>query len=175
MTEVAQSAKKKGLHPLAWVGIGCGTIVILGIVATIVLGAMGIGFLKKKAEEFETTGITMTTEEGTMVLGGSAGLEKMPKWFEMPDGITGGRSLMHMEENGRKSGQVQVESSLPPSDLGVAFEQSLQAAGFVQRNKMETGQMISYSFETEDGNRSVNITITAQTGQTKVMINYNEQ
>ena len=39
---------KKGLSPLAWVGIGCGVIIVLGV---IVLGAIGF-FVKKKADEF---------------------------------------------------------------------------------------------------------------------------
>lgn len=40
---------KKGLSPLAWVGIGCGVIIVLGLIA---LGAVGF-FVQKKAKEFE--------------------------------------------------------------------------------------------------------------------------
>lgn len=46
-------AKKKGLSPLAWVGIGCGVIVILGILAMVVAGALGLRWLGGKAKEFE--------------------------------------------------------------------------------------------------------------------------
>lgn len=34
--------KKKGLSPLAWVGIGCGTIVVLGIIVVVALGGYAI-------------------------------------------------------------------------------------------------------------------------------------
>jgi hypothetical protein len=40
-------APKKGLSPLAWIGIGCGVIIVLGVIA---LGAIGF-FVKKKVDE----------------------------------------------------------------------------------------------------------------------------
>jgi hypothetical protein len=40
-------APKKGLSPLAWIGIGCGVILVLGVIA---LGAIGF-FVKKKVDE----------------------------------------------------------------------------------------------------------------------------
>jgi hypothetical protein len=46
-------APKKGLSPLAWVGIGCAVIVVLGIVALGGLGVVGSYFIKKKAAEFD--------------------------------------------------------------------------------------------------------------------------
>jgi hypothetical protein len=39
---------KKGLSPLAWVGIGCGVLVLLGIIVTVA----GVGFLGFKAKQF---------------------------------------------------------------------------------------------------------------------------
>lgn len=46
-------AKKKGLSPLAWAGIGCGVILLLGIIVTVILGAFGLHWLGGKAKEFE--------------------------------------------------------------------------------------------------------------------------
>ena len=40
-------APKKGLHPLAWVGIGCGGLLLLGIIA----GAFLFGAVKRKYDE----------------------------------------------------------------------------------------------------------------------------
>ena len=40
-------APKKGLHPLAWVGIGCGGLLVLGIIA----GAFLFGAVKKRYDE----------------------------------------------------------------------------------------------------------------------------
>jgi VCBS repeat-containing protein len=45
--------KKKGLSPLAWVGIGCGVIVVLGLIVMVVAGALGMRWLGGKAKEFE--------------------------------------------------------------------------------------------------------------------------
>lgn len=39
---------KKGLSPLAWVGIGCGVLVLLGIIVTVA----GVGFVGFKAKQF---------------------------------------------------------------------------------------------------------------------------
>ncbi|HVS12767.1 MAG TPA: hypothetical protein VMV46_02495 [Thermoanaerobaculia bacterium] len=41
-------AERKGLHPLAWVGIGCAVLVVLGVVAVVGLGM----FAKSKIEDF---------------------------------------------------------------------------------------------------------------------------
>lgn len=45
--------KKKGLSPLAWVGIGCGGLLLLAIIAFVIAGAIGLSWLGGKAKEFE--------------------------------------------------------------------------------------------------------------------------
>jgi hypothetical protein len=45
------SIPKKGLGPLAWVGIGCGSIIVLGIVGFLVAGALLGPKIKKFAED----------------------------------------------------------------------------------------------------------------------------
>jgi hypothetical protein len=40
---------KKGMSPLAWIGIGCGVIILIGFIA---LGAIGF-FVKKKVEQYK--------------------------------------------------------------------------------------------------------------------------
>lgn len=47
------TAKKKGLSPLAWVGIGCGVILLLGMIALAIAAAMGLSWLGGQAKEFE--------------------------------------------------------------------------------------------------------------------------
>lgn len=44
---------KKGLSPLAWVGIGCAVVIVLGMIAAGVMVAAGGWFLKKQADKFE--------------------------------------------------------------------------------------------------------------------------
>lgn len=45
--------KKKGLSPLAWVGIGCGGLLLLAVIAFAIAGAVGLSWLTGKAKEFE--------------------------------------------------------------------------------------------------------------------------
>lgn len=47
------AAKKKGLSPLAWVGIGCGGLLLLAIVAFVIAAALGLSWLGGQMEEFE--------------------------------------------------------------------------------------------------------------------------
>jgi hypothetical protein len=46
-------APKKGLSPLAWVGIGCAAIIVIGLIALGGLGAIGSYFIKKQADKFQ--------------------------------------------------------------------------------------------------------------------------
>lgn len=61
--------QKKGLGPLAWVGIGCGSIVILGIIGVVVFGLMFGGKMKEFAADMQknptrTVATTMITVGG---------------------------------------------------------------------------------------------------------------
>jgi hypothetical protein len=49
MNVPTQVPPKKGMSPLAWVGIGCGVIIVLGVIA---MGAVGY-FVKKQVNKFE--------------------------------------------------------------------------------------------------------------------------
>ena len=49
MDPSSPSPQKKGLGPLAWVGIGCGSIVVLGIIAFTIFGFVFGPKLKKFA------------------------------------------------------------------------------------------------------------------------------
>lgn len=52
MTPSPAPAPKKKMSPLAWVAIGCGAVVVLGIVAVVVMVAAGGWFIKKQADKF---------------------------------------------------------------------------------------------------------------------------
>ncbi len=43
---MSSNSQKKGLSPLAWIGIGCGALVLLGVVAAV--GLLGFGLFKAK-------------------------------------------------------------------------------------------------------------------------------
>lgn len=54
--------QKKGLSPLAWVGIGCVAILLIGAIAMAVLFSAGAHFLKGKLEKFEKNPAYATME-----------------------------------------------------------------------------------------------------------------
>jgi len=45
--------KKKGLSPLAWIGIGCGGIVLLGLIAFVIVGGWLFGKAKDVAKDYQ--------------------------------------------------------------------------------------------------------------------------
>ncbi len=52
MTEET-TAKKKGLGPLAWIGIGCGALVVIVAVALVVVGLIAAKKIKDVAGDFK--------------------------------------------------------------------------------------------------------------------------
>lgn len=46
----AEPTQKKGLHPMAWVGIGCGGLLVVAVIAVSFL----VGMCKRKVDEFQT-------------------------------------------------------------------------------------------------------------------------
>ena len=61
--------QKKGLGALAWIGIGCGGIVVLGIIGMVVFGWLYGGKIKQFAEDAQknptrTTATAMVTMSG---------------------------------------------------------------------------------------------------------------
>lgn len=66
METSSPTPQKKGLGPLAWVGIGCGGIIVLGIIAFVIIGVMAGGKIKQFAEDAQknptrATATTMVT------------------------------------------------------------------------------------------------------------------
>jgi hypothetical protein len=58
----APAPAKKGLSPLAWVGIGCGALLVLGAIALSV-AVYGVGsFVKKEAKKFEDNPVMAAAE-----------------------------------------------------------------------------------------------------------------
>jgi hypothetical protein len=50
--------KKKGLHPLAWVAIGCGALLVVGLIVMAVLVNLGVSKVKQFAKEAEEKPVT---------------------------------------------------------------------------------------------------------------------
>lgn len=54
--------QKKGLHPLAWVGIGCGVLVLIGVVVMVAGGMFVAKKVQDVAEDFEKNPALMTAK-----------------------------------------------------------------------------------------------------------------
>lgn len=69
METSSPAPQKKGLSPLAWIGIGCGSIIVLGLIAFAVFAFMFGGKIKQFAEDAaknptRTTATTMVAVSG---------------------------------------------------------------------------------------------------------------
>jgi hypothetical protein len=53
MTNGTPAPERKGLHPLAWVGIGCGAILVIVVIAMLIGGFFLARTVKNVAEDFE--------------------------------------------------------------------------------------------------------------------------
>ena len=66
--------QKKGLGPLAWIGIGCGGIVVLAIIGFVVFGMMFGGKIKQFAEDAQKNPAKATA---SLMVSASAGQFEM--------------------------------------------------------------------------------------------------
>jgi hypothetical protein len=233
---------KKGLHPMAWVGIGCGVFVLIGIVAVVLVISWGARKVKEVAQDFEAnperaaaemvvkfnpememvsaddtagtmtirmkdTGeevtldyqdiaegkFTVTTEEGTTTvdggkgvvnttntagdtttIGGGGGIEKMPKWFDIPEGLTGWQVLMHSEKAGKVSAILKAEATKPFAEIGEALKKNLEAKGFEEMGSVTSGPAMSVGYAHKGEGKNVNVSMMNEGGKNFVMFTITE-
>lgn len=133
--------------------------------------------------ESEGTTATLDGSAGTLTSEGPdgkssfnvGGLEKMPQWFEVPEGVTAWKSITHQEREGKVNGIVAGQSSEKLEDLLAAFEASLKAAGFERTSKTETGQFTMASFEDKAKKRTVSVTLNPKGDAMVVQMTYMER
>lgn len=72
MDTLTPPSQKKGLSPLAWVGIGCGSLTVIGVIAVMVIAAYLGPKAKKFADEMQknparaTASMMVSASMGTM-------------------------------------------------------------------------------------------------------------
>jgi hypothetical protein len=84
---------KKGLGPLAWIGIGCGSIIALGIIGFLVAGVLLGPKLKKFAEDAQKDPTRMTA---TTMVNFSAGQIEM-----VAEDVPGKRYTVREKQSGK--------------------------------------------------------------------------
>jgi hypothetical protein len=105
--------QKKGLGPVAWISIGCGGIIVLGIIAVVIVGLV---FGKKFADNptKATASIIVTSGVGEMVAE-----DDVQKRYTIKEKKSG--KLMTFYWSKKSNGPAQVDgdfSAIPPGDLG---------------------------------------------------------
>ena len=225
---------KKKMSPWAWVGIGCGGLVVVGIIVVALL----VGMCNRKVAEFEDnplkaaaelavwanpdlelvdsndedgtitvkdkktgkettvdfedaadgkftiqsdgTTATFDGKEGTMTSEGpdgkqtwnKGGLEKMPKWFVVPEGVTNWRSARHSEQEAKVHGVVFGQSEETLEKLMEAFETSLQDAEFEKVSKTENNAFTMVNYADKSGGRTIAVLMTPGEKGLQVQMTY---
>ena len=156
---------------MAKVGIGCGVLIILGVIAAIVAAVMGVSFFRKQVDHYvENRSVIDARWDGAAV---GDELDEIKSWFDLPVGLTGLRSVRHTEEEGRISGMMAAETAMPPIILAENFSSQLENAGFERVYRAATEDEVLYRFE--QGGRKVEILITPGTGVAAVAIEYSSE
>ncbi|MEA3208721.1 MAG: hypothetical protein QOE70_1778 [Chthoniobacter sp.] len=115
--------QKKGLGPLAWIGIGCGGIIVLAIIAFVVFGVLFGGKLKKFAEDAQknptrTTATTMVTVSGgqfEMIAEDDAN-----KRYTVREKKSGNLTTIYWNEKKKAPEVISGDFSAIPADAGSA-------------------------------------------------------
>jgi hypothetical protein len=100
------------------------------------------------------------------------GLEKMPRWFEVPEGLTGWKSLMHQEQGEKVNVMVHGQTTLAGEDVFAAFEANLKTAGFERTTKTEMPEALMGSFRNQEKTRTISLTINRKKAEKLVAITY---
>ena len=150
--------EKKGLGALAWIGIGCGGIVVLGIIIFVVLGFAFGGKLKQFAADVQkdptrtmaTTMVTMSVGQIEMVAEDEANKRYTVReksngklttiyWSEKkkaPEVIPGDFSAIPAEDAAPQAPAAPAapEATAPPADPGAASESLSEKASRAVRD-----------------------------------------
>lgn len=115
--------KKKGLGPLAWLGIGCGGIIVLCIIGVVAFTAFFGKDLKQWAEEAQTNPTRATVSAMVKVPGSPLELaaeDDVNKRYTVRDKNTGALTTIYWNEKTKKPETVSGDFSAIPKDVSVA-------------------------------------------------------
>ena len=117
--------QKKGLGPLAWVGIGCGSLIVIGIIVFTIIGVIVGPKVKQFAEDVQKNPTrTMAT---TMVSVSSGQIEMVAeddanKRYTVRAKGTGKLTTIYWSEKKHAPEVIEGDFSAIPADAGAASE-----------------------------------------------------
>jgi len=125
------------------------------------------------APDGKSGGFAITSDKEKMVLGADA--ESVPGWIPI---YPGGRaeSFSSLESNGERSGTFTLHTSDAVDEVLAHFERELRGAGFeVEKSTMESASARGGNLTARSGERTVNITLFTQEGETQGLVAYSEK
>lgn len=126
-----------------------------------------------QGEGGEAGALRVESGDRSMVFGADAGA--IPDWVP---GYAGARidSLSTVEAGEETSGTFLIHTSDDPAEVLASFEQALKAAGFeVEKSTAQTADAVGGNLTATQGNRSVNVGVYAQEGETQGLVAYTEK
>ena len=117
--------QKKGLGPLAWVGIGCGSLIVIGIIVVAVLGLAFGSKVKQFADEAQKNPTRLVAT--TMVSVGSGQMEMISeddanKRYTVRAKASGKLTTIYWSEKKHAPEVIEGDFSAIPADAVAASE-----------------------------------------------------
>jgi len=119
MENSSPNPQKKGLGPLAWVGIGCGGIVVLGIIGMVVFWMMAGGKIKEMAADAQKNPTRFAATTMVNVSGGQIEMvaqDDENKRYTVREKQSGKLTTFYWDAKGNTMGQVEGDFSAIPAD-----------------------------------------------------------
>jgi hypothetical protein len=183
---------KKGLGPLAWVGIGCGVLLVLAVIAVVATGI----FVKNKVDEvvdIGEDGVKVKTDEGTVdvgaggvtvtdaegrvsTLGGATG--DLPGWVPAYPNAGSPEGVFASENPEGKSATFTVSTADPIDQVLTFYKDKLEEGGFTtSKNTYGSGDSTTGTVTgtSADEKRTVNVLASRDGGQTQAVVTYSEK
>src|SRR5690606_32710157 len=119
-------------------------------------------------------GLTVTTDESTMVFGAGADADR-PDWVPTyPGGEVGG--VHSVSVGSEQSGTFTVRSSDDVGAVTAFYQEQLESAGFdVRKSTMNIDGHETANLSGTAGSRTVNVTITRDGDRTQALVAYGEK
>jgi hypothetical protein len=137
-------------------------------------GGETVNFGLSAGESGEGGTLTVESDKGTMTFGGGDG-GSVPAWIPSYPGARMD-SFSNVEANGERSGTFTLHTSDSVDQVLAFFEEKLQGAGFeVQKATLNVPGAVSANLSARSGQRTVNVTVATQEGETQGLVAYGEK